>query len=124
MLSRWASQIESADVWQADAAPADKAQLSVAVLKRLREHIIEAAKCTTVHPSGRTFATLLNEAGFSEVKPTHSGGRFARRLFDRLDQTARPSSMEQIDQLLKPLVEVAVTLPAPLDNDPLITAVK
>lgn len=77
-----------------------------------------------MHPSGRTLTGWLKEIGFSDVLPTHSGGAFARRLYDRFHEHERPSDLESVDALLEPLVGIAVEMAAPIESDPMITAVK
>lgn len=102
--------------------------LSLPALKQMLPRISEARRCSLTHPSGTTFMHWLVETGFSEVSPTHSGGYFAGRLFEQLPEKSRPYSLEGIDRLLRPLVEIVVTLLAPLQNksgrEPMITAVK
>ena len=56
--------------------------------------------------------------------PTHSGMGFAGKLFDTLPKEQRPVDMEELDAMLRPLVKVVVGMPAPVDTDPMITAIK
>jgi len=93
------------------------------VLDWIRETLRPSA-CTLRHPSGRTLAPWLTEAGFSEVIPSHGGGPFAGRLFDSLPEERRPRSLEGVEDLLAPLVKAVIDMPAPIDTDPMITAVK
>lgn len=93
-------------------------------LDALRSAITGALVCTLSHPSGATYSRWLREIGFSVVRPTHSGGQFARRLFDRMLPEDRPTSLEGVTHLLGPLVQVVVEMPAPAEMDPMITAVK
>ena len=90
----------------------------------LRPAITGAWVCTLSHPSGATYARWLREIGFSVVRPTHSGGPFARQLFGRMLPEDRPASLEGVTQILSPLVQVVVEMPAPVEMDPMITAVK
>ena len=76
------------------------------------------------HPSGATYARWLREIGFSVVRPTHNGGHFARKLFGSMLPEDRPTSLEGVTELLSPLVQVVVEMPAPIEMDPMITAVK
>lgn len=105
------------------------AALTPEVLKNLCGHLVEAATWTTRHPSCRTFLRLLRGAGFTSATPTHDGGRFAKHLFDRLDETSRPATLEAVDAMLRPLVEVVIGMQAPAHSrpgewDPMITATR
>lgn len=93
-------------------------------LKALRHTIIDARLCTLTHPSGTTLADWLYEIGFSAVIPSHSGADFAADLFDRLPAEQRPPDRTGVDAMLQPLVEIVVELDAPLNSNPMITAVK
>jgi len=93
-------------------------------LDALRPVITGAWVCSLSHPSGATYAGWLREIGFSTVSPTHSGGRFARELFGKMLPEDRPTSLEGVTQLLSPLVQVVVEMPASIEMDPMITAVK
>jgi SAM-dependent methyltransferase len=84
--------------------------LTIGALDALRSRIVDVRKCTLMHPSG--------------VLPTHSGGAFARRLYDCLPEHERPSDLEGVDAVLEPLVGIAVEMAAPIQSDPMITAVK
>ncbi len=94
------------------------------VLTRLMPVTIDAAASTTRHPSCTTWIRWLGEAGFSEARPTHSGSRIAGRVFGTLGAQERPDTIERIDAYLRPFVAIAVELPAPVELDPMITAVK
>ena len=98
--------------------------LTIGALDALRSRIVDVRKCTLMHPSGVTLAGWLKETGFSDVLPTHSGGAFARRLYDCLPEHERPSDLEGVDAVLEPLVGIAVEMAAPIQSDPMITAVK
>ncbi|MGI6131623.1 MAG: class I SAM-dependent methyltransferase [Bacillota bacterium] len=93
-------------------------------LDALRPAITGAWVCTLSHPSGASYARWLREIGFSIVRPTHNGGRFARELFGKMLPEDRSTSLEGVTQLLSPLVQVVVEMPAPVEMDPMITAVK
>ena len=67
---------------------------------------------------------ILLDAGFSEVLPTHSGIGRARKVFGDLAKEDHPDSLEALDYLLRPLVEIEVARPAPVEDNPPITAVK
>jgi hypothetical protein len=98
-------------------------------LDRLRRHLLDAVSWTLQHPSCRTLLAWLGDVGFSSAMPTHDGGWFAGHLFDRLPDSRRPTTVSGVDELLRPLVEIVITMEAPSDSkvgewDPWITAVK
>ena len=99
------------------------------VLADLKPHISEAVTWRTRHPSCRTLLRWLPEVGFSSAQATYDGGWFARRFFDALPETKRPREMAAVDEMLRPLVEVVVTMECPPVSqpgewDPWVTAVK
>lgn len=94
------------------------------VLGRLIPATVDAAASTTRHPSCATWLRWLREAGFTEARPTHSGSEIAGRVFGTLAAGERPDMVERIDAYLRPIVAIAVELPAPVELDPMITAVK
>ena len=98
--------------------------ISVPFLEDTRSAIVDARLCVTIHPSGPTLKRWLDEVGFSEVNPTHSGIWMAGELFDSWPAGDRPKDMEDIDRLLKPIVKTVVRMPAPVESDPMMTAVK
>jgi SAM-dependent methyltransferase len=100
------------------------AALRPEALDALRPRIVEVRRCVTRHPSGRTLAGWLREAGFGVVRGTHSGNRFAGRLFDLMAATARPADEGALRELLAPLIQVVVDLDAPLETDPRLLAIK
>lgn len=99
-------------------------KITVEILERLRSRVSGALSCRLTHPSGRTFSEWLNEAGFSEVIPSHSGVHFAGELFDRIPPAQRPGDIDAVDALLSPAVSVVVEMRAPLASNPWITAAK
>jgi len=110
-------------------AEASAEGLNEAALDDLRAHIVDAVSWTGQHPSCRTLLRWLPEIGFSSARATYDGGWFAWRLFDRLGESGRPTEMAEIDQMLRPLVEVVVTMDAPPlvgpgEWDPWVSAVK
>lgn len=98
--------------------------VTVEFLKAVRPALTGAVVCDLVHPSARTFVRWLGEIGFSCIQPTHSGIAFARQLFDRLYDNERPKTMNAIDHYLRPMVSLVIEMAAPIETDPLITAVK
>lgn len=104
------------------ALPFDR--LTVSLLAGLKALVTDALMCRLSHPSGRTFFSWLNEIGFSEVIPSHSGSSYAGEVFDCLGEDERPRDVYSVDTMLMPAVDVVVQMRAPLDSNPLITAVK
>lgn len=100
------------------------ADLTVDALHNLRDRLTDAGTCTTYHPSGETLVRWLTEIGFRQVFPTHNGLDVSGRLFSQLDVDRRPADLDAIDAYLRPIVEVVVDLPAPVETDPMITAVR
>jgi SAM-dependent methyltransferase len=98
--------------------------ISVPFLEGTRDAIVDARLCVTIHPSGPTLKAWLDEIGFSEVNPTHSGIWMAGELFDSWPAGDRPKNLEDLDRLLKPIVKNVVRMPAPVESDPMMTAVK
>lgn len=98
--------------------------ITVPLLKKARPHIQDARMCVLPHPSGKTMASFLRNVGFREIIPSHSGADLAGRLFDELPKEQRPTDMEGVDAAIRPLVKIGVQMAAPLEMDPMITAVK
>jgi SAM-dependent methyltransferase len=98
--------------------------ITVPLLEDARPAIIDAGVCHLNHPSGRTMESWLEEIGFQAVIPSHSGADFAGGLFEQLSQRDRPKDMDGVDALLRPLVQMVVQMAAPIEMDPMITAVK
>jgi ubiquinone/menaquinone biosynthesis C-methylase UbiE len=98
--------------------------LTVRQLEKARPFIVETRVCRLTHPSGKTLVRRLRDMTFSEARATHSGIRFAGRLFDRTPEDERPLDLAGLDRLLRPLVEIVVEMAAPLDSNLPITAVK
>lgn len=80
--------------------------------------------CTTVHPSGPTWVKWLREAGFRLVHPTKSGADMATDFFDAYPRELHPQSLEELDRNLKLIAAVAVQIAAPVQDDPMLTAIK
>jgi len=105
------------------------AALTPEILGGLCQRLHDATTWTTRHASCRTHLKWLDEIGFSSARPTHNGGWFAAQLFNRLAESERPKTLDAVDALLRPLVEIVVQMEAPAssrtdDWDPWITAVK
>lgn len=107
----------------ADGNPSFK-DITVPFLEKLNPYITLTRKCRTIHPSGRTYASWMKEAGFREISPTHSGREAARKLYDISSGSRLPEDLQSVDELIKPVVKVVVSLEAPIDTDPMITAKK
>lgn len=99
-------------------------QVSVSFLEGIKELIIKAQVCKTIHPSGKTWVSWLKEVGFKKVLPTYSGGMAANKLFDLYKDDNRPSDLKSVDEAIKKVVKIVTELEAPIELDPMITAVK
>jgi SAM-dependent methyltransferase len=98
--------------------------ISIRLLEDIRSAITDALFCCLTHPSGSTLVSWLREVGFRQVIPSHSGAWFAGRMFDQILGEPRPNDIEGVDALLLPLVGIVTQMAAPVDMDPMITAVK
>jgi len=98
--------------------------LTVGVLAQLSAGLVDVRRCLTTHPSGETLAGWLFATGFRQVLSSHSGAEVAGRLFDLTPADRRPSDMEGLDGMLRPIVQAVIELAAPLGIDPMITAAK
>jgi ubiquinone/menaquinone biosynthesis C-methylase UbiE len=99
-------------------------KVNIALLQEVRRAIIDVRKCTLMHPSGGTLCGWLREIGFREVLPSHDGSEYAGKLFDELPAGSRPGNMSEIDLMLQAPVKIIVKMPAPVEMNPGITAVK
>ena len=93
-------------------------------LRSIADKVSDVRTCTLVHPSCRTLLGWLDTIGFRTIHATHSGAWFAGQLFDALMPSSRPNDMPGVDELLRPLVQIMVRMPAPVKEDPMVTAVK
>jgi len=93
-------------------------------LHEISDQIRDVRSLRLTHPSGRTLVSWMKQIGFNEIRPTHNGGDFAAGLFDSLPAERKPHDMTGIDRLLADPVRVAVAMSAPIETDPMITAVK
>jgi len=66
----------------------------------------------------------MAQIGFQEVRPTHNGLDAAAYLFEQTPADKRPQTITAVDAYLEPFVKMAIRLAAPLEMDPMITAVK
>ena len=98
--------------------------ITIPALADRRSDIIASQTCILTYPSGSTLVSWLQEIGFSEVLPTYSGGWFAGQLFDQFSEERRPKDLRGVDALIRPVANVVVQMAAPLDGDPMITAIK
>jgi len=98
--------------------------ITVDRLTRLESQRVDAGICTTQHASASTLIRWMTEIGFSSVQATHSGIWIAGCLFGALRAETRPATLEAIDSYLRPIVQVGVDLLAPVDLNPMLTAVK
>ena len=118
------SQHELAKVFSKEGRSISFDMITIPLLERARSFIVDATVCQLTHPSGKTMLSWLNDIGFSEMHPTHSGAEFAGALFEQLEQGSRPADMNGVDAMLQPLVRIVVETPAPAGIDPMITAIK
>jgi len=118
------SRRELREVFTKDGTDLSFDMVRIPMLKRVRSSLLDAQTCRLSHPSGVTLASWLKKIGFKEVTPTHSGAEFAAKLFDHLPESRRPKVIDEVDDMLRPLVEIVIQMPAPLSVDPMITAVK
>jgi len=99
-------------------------KITIPLLESIRSSITDCRACRTIHPSGKTLVSWLREIGFGEVIPSHNGSRIAGQLFESLPEESRPGTLTQADEYLKPVIKAVVDMPAPVETDPMITAVK
>jgi SAM-dependent methyltransferase len=98
--------------------------ITIPALAARRSDIVGSQTCILTQPSGNTLASWLLAIGFSEVLPTYSGSWFAGQLFDQFSEETRPTDLGGVDALICPVADIVVRMAAPLDSDPMITAIK
>lgn len=98
--------------------------VSAARLERLRGAISDARICTTIHPSGKTWALWAEQVGFRQVMPSHDGIWVAGQLFEQVARECRPQTLDEVDAYLQPIIQIIVQMSAPRGGDPPLTAVK
>ncbi|MBA7596100.1 2-methoxy-6-polyprenyl-1,4-benzoquinol methylase [subsurface metagenome] len=98
--------------------------ITIPILEKLKPVISAARICTLTHPSGKTLFKWLKDIGFSEIHPTHSGSWFAGRLFENVSKETRPKKLKELDELLQPVVKIVVQMPAPIESNPMMTAIR
>jgi ubiquinone/menaquinone biosynthesis C-methylase UbiE len=99
-------------------------QITESMLEEMSSHITDAMHCPLTHASGQTLGAWLKEIGFGEVLPSYAGAWLAWRLFDEVQEAKRPRDMTALDAYLEPIVRAFVQFAAPIETDPMITAVK
>jgi len=97
--------------------------LTIDILKKLSEKLIDAVVMVTQQPSEKTMIKWLKEAGFSSVKTTCSASKEAKQIFEKIPNEQRPKNIKNVDELLLPIIKNIITTPA-AKNTGLITAVK
>ncbi len=107
-----------------DKQPLSFENISIELLEKIRPIIIDSKICSLAHPSGITLCSWLRKAGFQNVFSTHNGGDAAGKLYDLTPEDQRPKNVEAVDALVRPLAKIAVNMMAPIESDPLITAIK
>jgi SAM-dependent methyltransferase len=98
--------------------------VTVHILENMRSYITDSRVCTTIHPSGKTLVSWLREIGFGGIIPSHSGSTIAGQLFESLPEVNRPRTLGEVDDYLRPIVRAVVNMQAPIEIDPMLTAVK
>ncbi len=98
--------------------------INISFLEDIQDKIINVQACKTIHPSGKTYMSWLRKVGFKEVLPSHSGRVAAYKLFQQFTDEDRPKDLDSIDELIKRVVKISIGLKAPIDMEPMITAVK
>lgn len=97
-------------------------------LETLQRHTTATSACHLRHPSGPSLLRMLHEVGFAGARTTHSAGRAAWRLYHSLPTQQHPTTLAELDALLRPFAAVVVELEAPARAaqgfDPPVTAVK
>jgi ubiquinone/menaquinone biosynthesis C-methylase UbiE len=105
-----------------------RTMLKTEKMEKISGTVTESRMCRLYHPAGQTYISWLKDLGFTDVIPTHNGARAAGKLFGQIPDSQRPATMDEIDQLLKPIVKIVIQLPAPMGKlntwDPMITALK
>jgi len=115
---------EATELFAADEDPPSFDMITIPLLEKGRSAITDVRFCSLTHPSGQTLVSWLRNIGFSQVLPSHSGAWFAGELFDQLGQAHRPTDIEGVDHVVRPVVKIVVQMAAPTNMDPMITAVK
>jgi len=99
-------------------------KINILFLEQIYSKILDTRICRLVHPSGNTLVSWLKEIGFKEIIPSYSGAVAALKLYDQYSETERPRDIKLIDEVIKTVVKVVVQLRAPIEIDPMITAIK
>lgn len=98
--------------------------VTIPFLEKIKSKIVQIQICKTVHPSGKTLVSWLTEIGFNKIIPSYNGGIAALKLFNQYCDTDRPTDQDSIDKIIKKVVKVVIELRAPIEIDPMITAIK
>ena len=115
---------EIRNIFSGDDSPVTFDKINVPLLESLRSSVTDCRVCRTVHPSGKTLVSWLREIGFGEIIPSQNGAWITGRLFDILPEETRPGTLSEIDEYLKPVIQAVVDMHAPVETDPMITAIK
>ncbi len=102
----------------------DFARITPEALAEHADAILDTRGCRLTHACGATLVRWLKEVGFAEAHGTHGGRVLAANLFDSMPTAQRPSTLEGVDTLVRPVVEAGVKLAAPIGLNPMLTAVK
>ena len=115
---------ELQDVFRRHGASFSYDGLNEDVLSDLRPHVVDALWYLKTCAHTSTFVRWLQEIGFSDVKVTYSGRWFSEQLFHQIPEDQRPSDYRGVDDLLRPLIPIIVTMQKPIEHSDTITAVK
>jgi ubiquinone/menaquinone biosynthesis C-methylase UbiE len=91
---------------------------------KLQPNVREVRFCSLKHPSARTWINWLAGIGFERIYYTPSGADYAEELFATMAGNFRPTSLQELDALLKTKIGNLSHLDASINSDPLITAEK
>jgi SAM-dependent methyltransferase len=115
---------EIRNLFSGNDSPVTYDKITLPLLESVRSSISDCRMCRTVHPSGKRLISWLREIGFGEIIPSHNGSTIAGQLFDLLPEQNRPETLSEIDKYLKPIINIVVDMPAPVETEPMITAIK
>lgn len=93
-------------------------------MQSISTKIIECKKCITYHPNGKSYISMLQEANFKKVLPTHNGIEIAQKIYDFFSDKSRPTDLEIIDSVLREPVKNAIEKEGDIDSNPMITGEK
>ncbi|OPA73364.1 hypothetical protein BVG16_28945 [Paenibacillus selenitireducens] len=91
----------------------------------LQPYLAGICTYTLTHPGGESWIALLKEAGFSTAQGTHNAGKLAVQLMQSLPSDEMGAvSLAQAQAAIAQTAPFVSFLPAPIDEHPMILAVK